>query len=366
MTTKSSFFEQKQVWIGAVAALSVAAVIGLAILGTTMRAQLQSFPVALVVLDEPTRESNEGQSTLGEIIKTQMIRQSELPIAWKALGSMAEVLKGLDRQDYYAALIIPYNPTRESSGSKSAAIQILINEGKNPQVASTVQWLIYNALQSMTADSMIAPVPITVKTVHPIGHNQANGNAPTSLTEIAWIDSLATSVALFLASQQALKKNGRRVYVVFAQLATGIVFVLGTSAFLLWMLTVWYGMEVSNWNHLWLFLLFSSFVFFLLQTALLNWIGLPALPLMVLLLFFSMPILSIAPEMLPRAAHDWLYSWTPLRYVQSGLRTVMYFDGNQMNGVYKVLAWLTGICLVLATASVYKPFKASKSPKKSK
>jgi hypothetical protein len=49
--------------------------------------------------------------------------------------------------------------------------------------------------------------------------------------------------------------------------------------------------------------------------------------ILVLLMFFSMPVLNMAPEFLSQTTQDWFYSWTPLRFVAVGLREVMYFGG---------------------------------------
>ncbi|MFS0723665.1 hypothetical protein [Paenibacillus sp. 1P07SE] len=41
--------------------------------------------------------------------------------------------------------------------------------------------------------------------------------------------------------------------------------------------------------------------------------------LLVLLMFFSMPLLNMAPEFLSQTTRDWIYSWTPLRFAVGGL-----------------------------------------------
>ena len=48
---------------------------------------------------------------------------------------------------------------------------------------------------------------------------------------------------------------------------------------------------------------------------------------LVLLMFFSVPLLNMAPEFLSQTTRDWIYSWTPLRFAAGGLREVMYFGG---------------------------------------
>jgi polyferredoxin len=70
------------------------------------------------------------------------------------------------------------------------------------------------------------------------------------------------------------------------------------------MASEWYGMEIANMLNVWLLLWLIATAFFLLQSALLNWMGLPAMGILVLLFFFSMPVLNMPPEFLPQVTQD--------------------------------------------------------------
>jgi hypothetical protein len=132
------------------------------------------------------------------------------------------------------------------------------------------------------------------------------------------------------------------------------------SGFLVWMASSWYGMELVNADSLWMFMWLAGSAFFLLQSTLINWLGFPAMGIMVLLMFFSMPLLNMAPEFLPKATQDWLYSWTPLRYAASGLRNVMYFDGVAPSATNTTVLWsVSGGFLVLLLASALRGSKPS-------
>ncbi|MGG4342439.1 hypothetical protein [Paenibacillus lautus] len=73
------------------------------------------------------------------------------------------------------------------------------------------------------------------------------------------------------------------------------------------------------------------------------------------LMFFSMPLLNMAPEFLPQATQNWLYSWTPLRFAASALRDVMYFDRVSASSANAAVLWsVAGGFLVLLLASVLK------------
>ena len=105
----------------------------------------------------------------------------------------------------------------------------------------------------------------------------------------------------------------------------------------------------------WLFLWLAGSAFFLLQSSLLNWIGFRAMPLLVLLMFFSVPLLNMAPEFLSQTTRDWIYSWTPLRFAAGGLREVMYFGGLDAAHSNALILWGVAVgFLVLLLSSGFR------------
>lgn len=388
MKRENSFFKQKQLWIGSIAIVAVLTVISLAMMGSTAGAKLQSLPVAIVVTDQPVDQANGEKFMVGDMLKSALLAHTQTIIHWHPLESESKALQGLDRQDYYAALILPSNLssgvlTLASPNPSPGVIQLYINEGKNVQVSSAISSMLQLALQnnsiklskqlltdikpiasqsSKDLSLFLEPFTIQTQTVHPMGPNSGNGNVPMALTQIIWISCLITSISMFLTSLECLKKKAPRQQVLIMQMVVGLVWVMVISLYLLWMTTAWYRIEVYHFGKTWLFLLFSYTVFFLLQSALLNWLGFPAVALCVLMFFFSMPIINVAPEMLPQGARDWIYSWTPFRFVSAGLKSVMYFDGANMSITNRVLGWVAGICLLLNALSLLKK-KPAKKPK---
>ncbi|MGG1314381.1 hypothetical protein [Cohnella laeviribosi] len=157
---------------------------------------------------------------------------------------------------------------------------------------------------------------------------------------------------IFFLAAKAARRAGGKWGAVTGQAITGLVLSAGASGFLVWMAVSWYGMEMKDVTGVWLFLWLTASAFFLMQSALFNWLGIPAVAILVLLLFFSLPILNLAPEFMPQATQEWLYSWTPFRYVASGLRNLMYFGGEHGMGLpYTVLWSIAGVSLAVVLAS---------------
>ncbi|WP_127588526.1 YhgE/Pip domain-containing protein [Paenibacillus koleovorans] len=378
-----NILKQKQFYLGIVVALVVLSVFGLAMMGSIAGAKPKNLPVALVVQDEPAAIPGGGTLAVGEMIKTKLGEEKQLPISWKTVASEAEARAGLDRQEYYGALVLPANLSSgvlsaQSSAPKPPTVLILVNEGMSAQASGAVSQMLQQAMGGVrtalsqqllgtigktaqqipvqTATALLAPLQVQVEAVHPVGANQASGNAPGMLTQIGWIGSLVSCVFLFLATNQAVTRGGSRLSAVALQTVGGVVIAALLSGFIIWMASGWYSMELADATGTWLFLWFVMSLFFLLQSTLLQWIGLPAMAILVLLMFFSMPLLNMAPEFLPQATQDWLYSWTPLRYAAGGLRNAMYFGGVEAASASTgaVLWSLAIVCLLGVLASGFK------------
>lgn len=386
------FLRQKMLWIGALVVLLVLAIFGVAMMGSIAGAKPKSLPVALVALDQPVELPSGETLAVGDMMKGMLQANSQLPIHWEIVNSEAEAREGLDSQKYYGALVLPEDLSAgilslQSPAPKPAVVQVLANEGMSTQASTAVRQMLGQAMKMAgaelskqaltmigsqtdmlsvtTAQALLIPFEVHEEVVHPVGANHASGNAPGMLIQILWIGCLILSVFLFQALQKAVNDGSSRGIAIVLQGAAGLLLAGLVSGFLVWMASSWYGMELANGGSVWLMLWLAGSAFFLLQSTLLNWIGLPAMGILVLLMFFSMPLLNMAPEFLPQATQDWLYSWTPLRFAASALRDVMYFDGYAPSSSHSAVVWfIAGGFLVLLLASTFK--KGSRSdPRKS-
>lgn len=378
---------QKMVWLGMALVLIVLTVFGVAMMGSVLGAKPKELPVALVVLDQPAELPTGGTIMAGEMIREKLVSNPAMPFVWHVVDSEEKAREGLDKREYYGAMVIPADL---SSGLLSLAatlpirpnVKIIANEGMNTQASMVVRQAMRQAMKMIsgellelllgqigqqteqipveTAKALMTPVNVQEEVVHPPGVNNASGNAPGLLTQIMWIGSLVTGVVLFLASQKAVAAGSRRWTIGALQAIGGLAIVGMASGFTIWMASSWYGMELANAGETWLFLWLTGSAFFLLQSSLLNWIGFPAMPLLVLLMFFSVPLLNMAPEFLSQTTRDWIYSWTPLRFAAGGLREVMYFGGLDAVGSNAFVLWgVTGGSLVLLLTSGFKAGRAT-------
>ncbi|MBD0382028.1 YhgE/Pip domain-containing protein [Paenibacillus sedimenti] len=383
-----AIFKQKMLWMGIVLVFVVLIVFGAAMMGTVLGAKPKDIPVALVMLDQAAKLPAGGAIEAGKMMQEKLTANTQLPIKWITVGSEEEARIGLDKHEYYGALVLPADLSNgllslATPAPKPATVQIIVNEGMSAQASTAVKQILGQVMKGVSlelskqllgqigqqtgqvpvgaAQALLTPLVVQEETVHPVGINNASGNAPGLLTQTIWIGSLVIGMILFLTTQKTIAAGARRWTVIVSQTVAGLVVIGLASGFLVWMATSWYGMELMQADDTWLFLWLAGCAFFLLQSALLNWIGLPAMGILVLLMFFSMPVMNMAPEFLSQATQDWLYSWTPFRFVATGLREVMYFGGLDSVSTNASVLWsIAGGCLAVLLASSLKKGKAAK------
>lgn len=384
----TAFWKQKFLIVAVGVVTAALMIFGLAMMGSVVGAKPKALPIALVVLDQPAELPTGGQLAIGEMVKTRVTGLEQLPVKWRLAESEEEALASMDRQEVYGALVLPADFSAgvlslAGPEPKPATVKLYVNEGMSSQGVTAARTILQQvslnirteltrqvlalAGQRMpqvpveTVQALLQPFQTEEISVHPVGANNAGGGAPNLLIQIIWIGAMITSVFLFLAAKFA-RRVGSSWGVVGAQTITGLTIAAGASGLLVWMAVSWYGVEIADPAAVWLFLWLTASAFFLMQSALFNWIGIPAVALLVLLLFFSLPILNLAPEFMPQATRDWLYSWTPFRYAASGLRSLMYYGGEAgMELPYSVLWSIAGGGLVVMLASAMRSGKGRAS-----
>ena len=380
-----TYAKQRFIWIGLAAALLAASLFGLAMMGSVAGAKPKELPVGLVVLDRGTALPDGGTLAVGSDIKERLLAMSGLPVEWEVFGSEEDARRALDEQRVYGALVLPADLSAgllslASPQPEPAVVQLLVNEGMPAQGAQAAKTGLGQAVRGIgselsrqalamigsrtgqqipvkTAEALLNPIVLKETSVHAAGANNAGGNAPVMLTQIMWMGCLIAGASLYLAAIKAKAAGGKPAGIVSLQTLFGLIAAGILSGFTVWMATAWYGMAIADAAAVWLFLWLAGAAFFFLQSALLNAIGFPAMALLVLLLFFSVPVVTMAPEFLPPATETWLYQWTPFRFAAEGLRSTMYFGGaGDAEASRTVLWWIAGCgFVVLAAAGLFKP-----------
>lgn len=366
-----------------IAILLVTIVFGAAMFGSIVDAKPQQLPVALVNLDEEVTLPDGSSFHIGDIIAQQLLSNEQLPIVWQQVSSEDELQRHLDDQDVYGAIVLPQQLSANllsitTPNPNQAFMKVIYNEGMNTSATSVMKQVVQKLVPTLNEQlsqqfitqistqtggmipasvvgELLAPIHLQEQTVHPIGDRQAMGNAPGLLTQMLWISNLVAALILFFIVRKMNKGTIHPLKNRLEQAAAGIIIPLITATLTIWMASSWYGMELATALDAWMWLVIVAYSFFYMQSALFNWIGMPAMAIFVLLMFFSMPVMNMAPQFLSDTTVTYLYNWTPLRIAASSIREVLYFDGIHWNNKAAIVITtiaVTSLVLLLLSSLV--------------
>ncbi|EEL16538.1 hypothetical protein bcere0016_29510 [Bacillus cereus 95/8201] len=383
---EKNMFKNKLLLLSPVIALLVVFIFSLTLF-PTVQPQPKNLPIAIVNEDQGVEIPNQSKMNMGQTIVDNMKKTSKLEeepaVKWVEVKNKEAVQKGLNNQEYYAALVISKDfSTKQASlrtpQPSSPEVEIFINQGMNA-AASTMAGQMLNVIvdnmnntvraqlldgvkakgATLTTDQaarLVTPITKKVTNVNEIGKNSANGNAPISLFQPLWIASLASAAIIFIAiSKMPIRTRNENFVLKLKQIVTGAIAALVIGFGLTWIADGMVGLNISNFTDTALFLSITSFSFFLMISAVLSLVGLKGIGLFALLLFFGAPLLSLAPEMLSPFYQDWVYSWLPMRFMIEGLREIFFFgNGLSWSTPLTVLVWIGAVSMVIILVTAFK------------
>ncbi|WP_117584479.1 YhgE/Pip domain-containing protein [Bacillus wiedmannii] len=383
---EKKMFKNKLLLLSPVIALLVVFIFSLTLF-PTVQPQPKNLPIAIVNEDQGVEIPNQPKMNMGQTIVDNMKKTSksdeEPAVKWVEVKNKESVQKGLNNQEYYAALAIPKDfSTKQASlqtpQPSSPEVKIFINQGMNT-AASTMAGQMLNAIvenmnntvrtqlleglkakgATLTADqvsNVVTPIAKKVTNVNEIGKNSANGNSPISLFQPLWIASLASAAIIFIAiSKMPVDTRKENFVLKLKQIVAGTVATIVIGFGLTWIADGMIGLNISNFTDTALFLSITSFSFFLMISAVLSLVGLKGIGVFALLLFFGAPLLSLAPEMLSPFYQDWVYTWLPMRFMIEGLREIFFFGkGLSWSTPVTVLVWIGAVSMAIILMTAFK------------
>ncbi|QWI68430.1 DUF3533 domain-containing protein [Bacillus mycoides] len=379
-------FKNKLLLLSPVIALLVVFIFSLTLF-PTVQPKPKNLPIAIVNEDQGVEIPNQPKMNMGQTIVDNMKKTSkseeEPAVKWVEVQNKEAVQKGLNNQEYYAALVIPKDfSTKQASlrtpQPSSPEVEIFINQGMNT-AASTMAGQMLNAIvdnmnntvrtqlleglkakgATLTADqvsNVVTPITKKVTNVNEIGKNSVNGNSPMSLFQPLWIASLASAAIIFIAISKTQVGTRKENFVLkLKQIVTGAIATLVIGFGLTWIADGMVGLNIPNFTDTALFLSITSFCFFLMISAVLSLVGLKGIGIFALLLFFGAPLLALAPEMMSPFYQDWVYAWLPMRFMIEGLREIFFFGkGLAWNTPLTVLVWIGVVSVVIILGTAFK------------
>ncbi|PFA63352.1 phage infection protein [Bacillus sp. AFS015802] len=388
-------FKNKLVLASPLIALAIIFIFSLTLF-PSVQPQPKNLPIAIVNEDEGVQVPDQPKMNMGETLVEKIQTMSstnageEPAVKWVNVKNAEAVQKGLDNQEYYAALVIPKDFSAKQASLRTpdpiaSEVQIYINQGMNTMASTAAGQILNGVVDNMNnavreqlldgfekqkatltpkqVQNLVTPITKSVTNVNEIGTNSANGNAPVSLFQPLWMASMASAAIIYLAvSKLPVVSRKEKLTAKSLQILIGAVVALVVGFGLTWLADALIGFHIPDVSDTALFLSLTSFSFYLMISAILSLIGIKGMPLFVLMLFFGAPLLAMAPEMMSSFYRDWFYSWLPMKFMVQGLRELFYFGkGLSWNSAVSTLLWIGvgGMLVILATA--FKPHTVEKT-----
>ncbi|TMU88358.1 DUF3533 domain-containing protein [Bacillus sp. BHET2] len=382
-------FKNKLVLASPLIALAIIFIFSLTLF-PSVQPQPKNLPIAIVNEDEGVQIPDQPKMNMGQTLVEKIQSMSkptsdeEAAVKWIEVNSTEAVQKGLDNQEYYAALVFPKDFSAKQASlwtpdPSSAEVEIFINQGMNTMAATASGQILNGVVDNMNnsvreqlleglekqgttlapkqVSSLVTPITKNVKNVNEIGTHSANGNAPVSLFQPLWMGSMASAAIIYLAvSKLSVASRKEKLTAKFFQILIGAVVALVIGFGLTWIADGLIGFKIPDVTDTALFLSITSFSFYLMISSILSLIGIKGMPLFVLMLFFGAPLLAMAPEMMSSFYRDWFYSWLPMKFMVQGLRELFFFGkGLTWSSPVSTLVWIGLGSMVVILATSLKP-----------
>ncbi|WP_323703179.1 YhgE/Pip domain-containing protein [Mammaliicoccus sp. Dog046] len=232
---------------------------------------------------------------------------------------------------------------------KQGQIRVIVNEGSSmqgAQLANTMLTTIGDQLNNQISKQGIQildktdvsvsasdiqdltnPINVEKESMNKVKSHQANGNLPFLMFTPIWLGSLITSVILFFSFRSSnLITIKDRIIGSIGQLGLAILSALVGGFGYIYFLTGVLNVTIDDPNKVGLYIAIALLAFISLILGVMTWLGIKAIPLFMILLFFSMQLLALPKQMLPQFYQDYMISWNPFRHYAEGLRSLIYLN----------------------------------------
>ncbi|ANK71057.1 hypothetical protein AYR56_12715 (plasmid) [Loigolactobacillus backii] len=381
----------KRYWLALLLVGAIIGIVSFALIGIRNSVKVKQIPVALV---------NEDKGILSNKIESKLRKKfngKDSKIKW-----VSPQKDGFNDQKYYGAFIIRSGFSKElqqqneslkaqiisqklttlqkkeelPDSAKSqllqakfvtqkpvhpAQIKISINQGMNaqvsqllsqalPQIANTLSSRISAQQQSVLSKNKInlsakswdlvsTPISVSTHESNKIEKNTIGGAAPMLLVALAWFSALIPSLILWREHTKRSASKFLNATTITSQLITGLVASI-LSATIGFLFANVFNLTIPNPINFIGLMFISIFVFYLIITCVLDWFGFFVYPLVLVVWFLAIAVISYAPEALDPLYRKGIYSWVPMRFSMQTLTNTLYFHNGSSTTMSSLLVLL--------------------------
>lgn len=381
-----NILKSKLLWIAPIAIILILGIFSIAFY-PAYNPKPKSVPIAIVNHDKGTSIQGKNVDIGGKLVDNLKDSDSK-SIKWVEVDSEKEAKKGLDEQKYYGAAIlekdfsknamsktqkvvmdskkaemkekiksgdIPPEQAKKMQQSapknditvKQAHLKTLANGGANMQASQMASNVLKGVGENINKqitkqsigtlekqdvkvsakdiNSITNPVKVNDKKVNEVKDHQGSGNAPFLMFMPVWISSIVGSILLFYAFRSSRNITiVQRVTATLIQIVAAIVTAfIGGFGYIYFMSGV-QGFEFNDVNKIALFVSIAILSFMGLIMGVMTWLGMKSIPIFFIAMFFSMQLVTLPKQLLPKFYRDYIVDWNPFTHYANTIRELIY------------------------------------------
>ncbi|KKI60453.1 YhgE/Pip domain-containing protein [Staphylococcus warneri] len=383
-----NIFKSKLLWLTPIAIILILMIFAIAFY-PAFNPKPKDMPIAIVNHDEGTSIQGKKMN-IGDKLEDKLLDSDSKAIKWVKVDSEKDAKKGMENEKYYGAAIfekdfskhamsktqkvvmdskkaemkekvesgeVPAQQAQmmakkmgnQSVDVKQAQLKTIVSQGSSlqgSQMATNVlsgmgdninKQITKQSLQTLEKqnvkvdakdiDSVTNPVKVDNEKINKVKDHQGGGNAPFLMFMPIWMGSIVISVLLFFAfrtsgnikiAHRLIASVGQIVFTVIAAFAGSFAYVYFMGGAL--------GFDFDHPNRVAIFVALAIMGFVGLILGTMTWLGMKSVPIFFIAMFFSMQMVMLPKQMLPKFYQRYIVDWNPFVHYATSLKEIIYMN----------------------------------------
>ncbi|MEJ7423846.1 YhgE/Pip domain-containing protein [Staphylococcus warneri] len=383
-----NIFKSKLLWLTPIAIILILMIFAIAFY-PAFNPKPKDMPIAIVNHDEGTSIQGKKMN-IGDKLEDKLLDSDSKAIKWVKVDSEKDAKKGMENEKYYGAAIFEKDfskhamsktqkvvmdskkaemKEKDESGEvpaqqaqmmakkmgnqsvdvKQAQLKTIVSQGSSlqgSQMATNVlsgmgdninKQITKQSLQTLEKqnvkvdakdiDSVTNPVKVDNEKINKVKDHQGGGNAPFLMFMPIWMGSIVISVLLFFAFRTSgnIKIAHRLIASVGQIVFTAIAAFAGSFAYVYFMGGA-LGFDFDHPNRVAIFVALAIMGFVGLILGTMTWLGMKSVPIFFIAMFFSMQMVMLPKQMLPKFYQRYIVDWNPFVHYATSLKEIIYMN----------------------------------------
>ena len=383
-----NIFKSKLLWLTPIAIILLLMLFAIAFY-PAFNPKPKDMPIAIVNHDKGTSIQGKKMN-IGDKLEDKLLDSDSKAIKWVKVDSEKDAKKGMENEKYYGAAIfekdfskhamsktqkvvmdskkaemkekvesgeVPAQQAQmmakkmgnQSVDVKQAQLKTIVSQGSSlqgSQMATNVlsgmgdninKQITKQSLQTLEKqnvkvdakdiNSVTNPVKVDNEKINKVKDHQGGGNAPFLMFMPIWMGSIVISVLLFFAFRTSgnIKIAHRLIASVGQIVFTAIAAFAGSFAYVYFMGGA-LGFDFDHPNRVAIFVALAIMGFVGLILGTMTWLGMKSVPIFFIAMFFSMQMVMLPKQMLPKFYQHYIVDWNPFVHYATSLKEIIYMN----------------------------------------